>query len=243
MVGVGVAVGASGPSRVQRVCAAAVGVVVVAVAIVLLSRVSSTIGAVGWGMAIAGVWATLITGGIRAFVGLLRLSGLTRWAPGLGPLYVSLGVLAVGVLSVVLLQVVVPAALPGDDLAPAEQLRYLHDSDQADRKSMRFASGAARDAQRRARVLELAEAGVIRTPLDHYHAGLVLHHGVAPAHYRRAHRYVVVAAQAGLGRGEWLRKASYDRWMASLGRPQRYGTQSAATVEHLERLRQARTGR
>jgi hypothetical protein len=63
-------------------------------------------------------------------------------------------------------------------------------------------------------------------------AAMVLQHGGDSSHYRIAHELASAACQRGVNTrewpqssAEWLAKATYDRWMLSIGKPQVYGTQ------------------
>jgi hypothetical protein len=54
---------------------------------------------------------------------------------------------------------------------------------------------------------------------------MVLQHGPAPEDYLLAHELCVVAVGKGEKRAAWLAAASEDRFLMSVGRPQRFGTQ------------------
>jgi hypothetical protein len=114
------------------------------------------------------------------------------------------------------------APATGDD----PRLRGLYDADQADRAGGDLVDGAdERDAARRAEVLDLLAAGQARTAADAYHAAMVLQHGRGPDDYALARDLAAEAAASGEPRARWLTAAATDRWLMSLGRPQRYGTQ------------------
>ncbi|WP_412540993.1 hypothetical protein R8Z50_35370 [Longispora sp. K20-0274] len=85
----------------------------------------------------------------------------------------------------------------------------------------------ARDAERRARVAELLAAGEVSTGADHYHAAMIFQHGETPDDIDTAHRLARRAVDLGYRPARWLAAASLDRWLMTLGRAQKYGTQFA----------------
>jgi hypothetical protein len=108
-----------------------------------------------------------------------------------------------------------------------EELARLFREDQADRKAAKidWAVVGPRDRKREARVKELYKGNRLRTGADCYHAAMVLQHGPAPEDYLLAHELCVVAVGKGEKRAAWLAAASEDRFLMSVGRPQRFGTQ------------------
>jgi|GEM_PF-701469 len=107
-----------------------------------------------------------------------------------------------------------------------EELRRIHDEDQADRRGQVHPDIWARDRARRGRVEELFAAGAIRTAEDHLHAALVFQHGDRLEHYWQAHELAMRAVELGHGPpARWLAAASYDRWLMHQGLPQKFGTQ------------------
>lgn len=83
------------------------------------------------------------------------------------------------------------------------------------------------DRMRRLRVLRLLEDGEVRTPLDHFHAAMVLQHGESPLDYKLAHDLCKKAVEMDPSQkgARWLMAASWDRYLRSIGKPQWYGTQ------------------
>lgn len=124
-----------------------------------------------------------------------------------------------------------PSALPGAKTSVSKELTYIYNTDQGDRITLRLMR-PERDSVRLSRVLELHEQGLIVGPGDQLKAAMVLQHGRDSTHYRLAHELAKAAfdgwvATPGWSKGEaeWLMKATYDRWMLSIGKPQVYGTQ------------------
>jgi hypothetical protein len=110
-----------------------------------------------------------------------------------------------------------------------EELRAIHEADQADRMGGTMSPEVAeRDAERLRRVAELVDAGEARTGEDCYHAAMVFQHGAQLADYRRAHELALRAAELGHRPGRWLAAAAYDRWLMRQDRLQKYGTQYRA---------------
>jgi hypothetical protein len=82
-----------------------------------------------------------------------------------------------------------------------------------------------RDKARLARVRELYRQDQFRAGADYYHAAMILQHGGQPSDYLLAHELCVVAIAKGEERAKWLAAASEDRFLGSIGRSQRFGTQ------------------
>lgn len=127
------------------------------------------------------------------------------------------------------------SAAPPSPASPREEtenpeLARLYAEDQADRKpaptqAIDWSVVGPRDAVRLARVKELYSAGELRAGADYYHAAMVLQHGAEPEDYLLAHELCVVALSKGYTRALWLAAATQDRFLRSIGRPQRFGTQ------------------
>lgn len=75
------------------------------------------------------------------------------------------------------------------------------------------------------RVIDLYAKGSIEDGRDHFHAGLVLLHGERTAHYELARTFAHRAATMGEARAWTVQAMAWDRWLLSLGKPQRFGTQ------------------
>ena len=110
-----------------------------------------------------------------------------------------------------------------------QELARLMDEDQADRmppagKSIDWKTVAARDESRLKRVKEIYSQNQLRTGNDYFNAALVLQHSNTPEDYLLAHELCVVAISKRRGI-ESLAAASEDRFLMSIGRPQRFSTQ------------------
>src|SRR5262245_48159292 len=105
------------------------------------------------------------------------------------------------------------------------ELRTIFEADQADRRAGIGPVMAARDRDRRRRVLELLAAGEVLDGPDHYHAAMVFQHGGSPESYQRARQLALRAVELGHRPGRWLAAAALDRLLVHQGRRQKYGTQ------------------
>jgi hypothetical protein len=115
-----------------------------------------------------------------------------------------------------------------------EELLRMHHEDQADRepkdgRSIDWSVVGPRDKKRLGRVREIYEGGQLRTGPDYYHAAMILQHSGEASDYLLAHELCVVAIGKGERRARWLAAASEDRFLTTIGRPQRFGTQYRAT--------------
>lgn len=125
--------------------------------------------------------------------------------------------------------VAAPTANAGDTASNAE-LQRLFEEDQSDRtprdgKMPDWELISTRDEARQARVNELIKAAALHGGSDYYHAAMILQHGDEPDDYLLAHDLCVVALSKGEERAKWLAAASLDRFLRSIGRLQRFGTQ------------------
>lgn len=82
---------------------------------------------------------------------------------------------------------------------------------------------APRDAYRQQRVREMLQAGEVKTAEDFDNAALIMQHGSKPSDYLLAHELAAIAGY--LGNFGSLPALAEDRWLESLGRRQRWGSQ------------------
>jgi hypothetical protein len=109
------------------------------------------------------------------------------------------------------------------------ELEALKKVDQADRSfvsspsEIKWEIVSVRDAARQQRVRELLLADQVRTAQDFDNAALIMQHGSRPSDYLLAHELGAIAAYMGnLGS---LPALAEDRWLESIGRQQRWGSQ------------------
>jgi hypothetical protein len=110
---------------------------------------------------------------------------------------------------------------PEDD-DPGEELARMA---QETIESQSAAPDAINARRRCERVLELYEQGHIQNARDTFHASLVMLYGDRPTNYELAHTLAARAAELGEQRAWTLQAMALDRWLLSVGRPQRFGTQ------------------
>ncbi len=108
------------------------------------------------------------------------------------------------------------------DEDPSEELARLA------QETLEAQAGPADPASARTRcqrVIDLYAKGVIQEARDNFHAAWVLLCGETQAHYSLARMFARRAAALGESRGWTLQAMAWDRWLVSLGKPQRFGTQ------------------
>lgn len=125
-----------------------------------------------------------------------------------------------------------PAVLNNEQGANvSKELRYMLEHDQRDRMSGRFAFMPWRDAQRLRRTREIITGGTYELDADSkYAAAMILQHGDQASDYETAYYLASESYAAGRADSQRLAEAAYDRWQVSLGKPQRYGTQSTVRL-------------
>lgn len=113
--------------------------------------------------------------------------------------------------------------------AIATELEKLYAEDQADRNSASINTDweaiSIRDEQREIRVKQLLSTGSLGGGAEYYHAAMILQHASTPDDYLLAHDLCVIAISKGEQKAKWLAAASMDRFLVSVGRSQRFGTQ------------------
>lgn len=132
--------------------------------------------------------------------------------------------------ALVLLGLSIASASAQAPLTASQELAKLYEEDQADRESVAgrtqdWEAISIRDERREARVKALLAAGPLDNGAAYYHAAMVLQHATTPDDYLLAHDLCVIAIARGESKAKWLAAASLDRFLMSIGRPQRFGTQ------------------
>jgi hypothetical protein len=172
----------------------------------------------------------LLLGFVKAFRSSLHQKWFTL------PLTV-IGVCAAGVL-IGLLRPLYPAVVSTGDAG--KQLAYAYETDQADRMTVRAYLGILndnmqqRDSIRLEQVNKLYKDNQVVLPMDKFHAAFIFHHSKQSPYFEIAQQLASEAAAAKELQHnyvvQWLAKATYDRWMVSLGMPQKFGTQDKFSV-------------
>lgn len=121
------------------------------------------------------------------------------------------------------------APSPNHAVRDSEELRRLHDEDQADRarEAIDWNVVGPRDRARLNRVKVLFATDGLHTANDYYRSAMILQHGDVPEDFLLAHEFCVVAIIKGKNDREsaWLAASAEDRFLMNIGRPQRFGTQ------------------
>lgn len=111
------------------------------------------------------------------------------------------------------------------------RLRQIYDEDQAMRlepiSEIDQLEVAETSRQHRQEVLTFLLQGKLGSAVDFSRAALVMQHGTCTDHYELAHRLAERAIDMGYDTDEtrFLYAATLDRYLISLGKPQKYGTQ------------------
>ncbi|MBD3628446.1 hypothetical protein [Cyclobacterium sp.] len=121
-----------------------------------------------------------------------------------------------------------------------EQLENAYVTDQADRKYLKsyipFLSGLKdRDQSRLNQVKSIYERNKNLDPIEKFYAAFIFHHSADSKDYKIASKLASEAAKARHLQNHylvhWLKKAAYDRWMVSMGKPEKYNTQNKFSIE------------
>lgn len=177
-----------------------------------------------------GITALLILGILKAFQSSLN----PKW---LKLTLTITGICAAGIL-VGFMRPLEPAVIHSGDAS--SQLAYAYETDQTDRMTLKTYLGlfedtmAKRDSLRLEQAISLYADQQISQPMDKFHAAFIFHHSKKPSNFEIAHTLASEAAAVSELQhhyvAQWLAKATYDRWMVSLGKPQKYGTQDKLSI-------------
>jgi hypothetical protein len=108
------------------------------------------------------------------------------------------------------------------------EMKAIFDADQADRRAgaaIDWAVVAPRDEARRARTIQLLNAGALRSGDDFWRAAFIFQHGGEANSYLLAHTLAMIAAARGRPDATWIAAATLDRYLQTIGQKQIYGTQ------------------
>ncbi len=114
------------------------------------------------------------------------------------------------------------------DLPSNSEMAAIFAADQADRQAgaqIDWAAVVPRDEARRARTLELLNAGKLQSGDDFWHAAFVFQHGGEASSYLLAHTLAMIATARGRPDATWIAAATLDRYLQAIGQKQVYGTQ------------------
>lgn len=157
----------------------------------------------------------------------------------------------VGLLTIIAFQIGrSSSAQKSDQQKDNQELLKLYKEDQSDRAPEKMGAKnfdplkmMQRDKIRENRVKELYAQNALKTGVDYYNAAMILQHAEAPEDYLLAHELCVAAIIKGNTEAKWLAAASEDRFLMSIKRPQRFGTQYRSEApENILRLYQTDAG-
>ena len=130
------------------------------------------------------------------------------------------------------------------------ELKEMWDKDQGEREELQtnptpelVNNLAPNDRKRREQTLQLMKEGKLITGEDYFHAAYIFHHGETPDDYKVANELAKTAMDLGSTNPEmnngskWIYAASLDRYLLSMGYPQKYGTQYRTNNEGYPELR------
>ena len=121
-----------------------------------------------------------------------------------------------------------------------EKLQYAYKTDQNDRMQLKSFINSSnefqeRDKARLTQVNEILEQGEAIEPIEKFYAAFIYHHSNNSKDYETASKLAATAAKEESLKAnyqvQWLKKASYDRWMISIGKPEKYNTQNKLSLE------------
>ncbi len=114
-----------------------------------------------------------------------------------------------------------------NDLAISLRMAELFSADQAARQLPVSDPHQlnADDTARRVEVLGYILNGQIHTARDLVYAAFIFQHGDCSEHYHFANRLAQIAMDSGYTDARWIYAATLDRYLMSLGQPQKFGTQ------------------
>lgn len=122
----------------------------------------------------------------------------------------------------------------------SEKLEYAYSTDQSDRKQLKSYVGILgkldqRDEERLTQVMDLHQQDQIIDPMNKFYAAFIYHHSDNSKDFKIASQLAAAAAQdPGLKdhyQVQWLARASYDRYMVSIGKEEKYNTQNKFSLE------------
>lgn len=125
-----------------------------------------------------------------------------------------------------------PASIAAQSPSPdCAELFDLFSADQADRfpkpgeGTIDWRTVEGKDAMRRGLVVQLYREDKLKTGTDFYRAAVIMQHGKTPEDFLLAHEMAMAAVVLGRHTTRWLVAATQDRFLISIGRRQRFGTQ------------------
>jgi hypothetical protein len=111
----------------------------------------------------------------------------------------------------------------------SQRMKEIFDKDQsmrmADMSEINWAEVSRVDQEHRVEVMTFIKDGKLATNLDFYYAAFVFQHDDCPEHYKLANELADQVVKLGFEDAKWIYAASLDRYLRSIGKPQKFGTQ------------------
>lgn len=112
----------------------------------------------------------------------------------------------------------------------SKRMKKMFQQDQSARHGImshkdRWAKLEKGDQARRVEVMRYLAEGKLASADDFFNAAMIFQHGTCADHYKLANQFSEKAMNMGNHDARWLYAASLDRYLMTLGKPQKYGTQ------------------
>lgn len=112
----------------------------------------------------------------------------------------------------------------------SQRMKKLFDVDQSSRRGImnhkeRWAKLEEEDRARRVEVMSYIANGKLASADDFYYAAMIFQHGNCVDHYKLSNQLAEKSMDMGNHDARWLYAASFDRYLMTLGKPQKFGTQ------------------
>lgn len=122
------------------------------------------------------------------------------------------------------------------DAQTSERMKALFDADQSSRRVMMnqkelWPKLEEEDRARRVEVMKYLENGKLAAADDFYYAALIFQHGNCADHFKLSNQLAEKSMSLGNHDARWLYAASLDRYLMTLGKPQKFGTQYVKNKE------------
>ena len=111
--------------------------------------------------------------------------------------------------------------------AISDRMRTIFSDDQEARMkdSIDWETLSREDTERRVEVMGYLKKGQLTTGNDMYYAAFIFQHGNCPEHYQLANKLADKAMKLGYSDARWIYAATLDRYLLSVGKKQKFGTQ------------------
>lgn len=116
------------------------------------------------------------------------------------------------------------------DAEISQRMKELFDVDQSSRRGIMshkelWPKLEKEDQARRVEVMGYLRDGKLAAADDYYYAAMIFQHGNCAEHYKLSNQLAEKSMGMGNHDARWLYAASLDRYLMTLGKPQKFGTQ------------------